>query len=58
MIDWNALPVLCALCRATVRMDKTEIQIQPILHTNEDGSAKPVYHGMATVAEFRICKSH
>lgn len=57
-MDLSSIPATCALCCATVPFGDTKIIEQPILRANEDGSPKPVYHGMPVMAEFRVCASH
>lgn len=54
----DLIPTICALCKEVVPFNSTRIEEQPILRCNEDGSANPVYAGVATVAEVRICKTH
>lgn len=54
----DAYSTICGLCGASTTYGETVIHEEPILHCNEDGSPKPVYHGMATVREYRICKTH
>lgn len=53
-----AMPTICGLCKTSTTYGETVIHSEPILYANEDGTPKPVYHGMATVREYRICKTH
>lgn len=52
------MPTICGLCKTRTTYGETVIHSEPILYTNEDGSPRPVYYGMPTVREFRICKTH
>jgi hypothetical protein len=57
-LEIAAMPTVCGLCHASTTYGETVIHEESILYTNEDGSPKPVYHGMATIREYRICKTH
>jgi len=57
-LEIAAMPAICGLCKISTTYGETVIHSEPILYTNEDGSPRPVYYGMPTVREYRICKTH
>lgn len=48
---------ICSDCRKAVTYANSKIVSEPIEYKNEDGSPKPVYYGMPTVKERRVCVS-
>jgi hypothetical protein len=49
----DAAPVTCDFCRKTVRYDATKVERE-----NLDYGDQPVYYGMATSIEVRVCSHH